>query len=324
MILLFIVIALAATLLSVVFGKDLLLKHTPEALALSAKPERLESDVRTLFGTPQPRSVLHMESLEIAAAHIKSEWQKLGLEVIEQKFSVEGVEYKNLIVSLGPKEGKRLVIGAHYDVCEEENTNARGADDNASGVAGLLELTRMLVESKVELKQRLDLVAYTLEEPPHFATQNMGSAIHAKSLKDAKAEVIGMISLEMIGYFSDAPNSQEYPIAQLKYFYPSVGNFVIVAGNIPSFSWNKKIKRAFQRFSKVEAHSISAPDFVRGIQFSDNLNYTALGYSAVMITDSAFYRNHNYHQVTDTPETLDYKRMAEVVNGVYGFLSHPL
>ncbi len=308
-------------LLYVVFGHDFFGVPEAKTLPVQASRTNLKADVSALFNTPEPRSVLHLKSLNLAADHIKTEWEKLGLTVTEQMFHVGGDEFKNLIVSFGPAKGKRYVIGAHYDVCEEEASNARGADDNASGVASLLELSRLLVKSKVTLTHRLDLIAWTLEEPPHYATPNMGSAVHAKFLKGANIEVGGMISLEMLGYYSDKPESQEFPFAFLKYFYPSVGNFIMVAGNIPSFGWNQKIKEAFQRYSKVPIASISAPAFIRGIQFSDHRNYGAEGFHSTMLTDTAFYRNHNYHQSTDTPNTLNYEKMAEIVNGLYGLVT---
>ena len=209
---------------------------------------------------------------------------------------------------------QRLVVGAHYDVYGENP----GADDNASGTAGLLELARLLKSQNPDLKYRVDLVAYTLEEPPFFRTEFMGSAVHAKSLFDAGIKVKGMISMDMIGYFSDAPKSQDYPLGLLKLFYPAVGNYIAVVGNLGNVGMVRKVKKEMKKAAALKVRSINAPASLPGIDFSDHRNYWKYDFDAVMITNTAFYRNKNYHEPTDTPETLNYEKMAEVVKGIYG------
>ncbi len=164
---------------------------------------------------------------------------------------------------------------------------------------------------------RVELIAFTLEEPPYFRSGYMGSAIHASSLKKQGVKVRLMISLEMIGYFSDAADSQGFPLSVLKAFYPSQGNFICVIGNLGQGTAVRRVKKAMRSASTLPVYSINAPRFVPGIDFSDQLNYWEAGYDAVMITDSAFYRNFNYHTIYDTPDKLDYQRMAMVVEGVY-------
>ncbi|MGZ4049469.1 MAG: M28 family peptidase, partial [Bacteroidia bacterium] len=201
----------------------------------------------------------------------------------------------------------------HYDVCDDQP----GADDNASGVAGLLEIARLLKEQSSNLIYRVDLVAYTLEEPPNFRTANMGSAVHAKMLHDNHIKVKAMICLEMIGYYSDKKKSQEYPIGLMKLFYPRKANFIAVIGKMGQGKTTREIRNKLNDKSSVRAISLNAPAVVPGIDFSDHLNYWKYGYVAVMITDTSFYRNANYHERSDTLETLNIDKMAEVIKGVF-------
>jgi Zn-dependent M28 family amino/carboxypeptidase len=273
---------------------------------------RLEREVRLISTTFSPRDHLHPENLDRIAAYVRDEFAAAGGRVSEQPFSVNGRTYRNVIASFGPDPGERVVVGAHYDAFGP----APGADDNASGVAGLLELGRLL--GRTNLATRVDLVAYTLEEPPYFATSSMGSAHHAKALAKDGVTLRGMISLEMIGFFSDAEDSQAYPSRLIGLFYPSKGNFIGVVGNFRSVFLLRKIKTAMSQATTLPVQSLAAPGFVLGVDWSDHLNYWNAGYAAVMVTDTAFFRNRNYHTMADTADTLDYKRMGEVVRGVYG------
>jgi Zn-dependent M28 family amino/carboxypeptidase len=213
--------------------------------------------------------------------------------------------------------GARIVVGAHYDTAGPHP----GADDNASGVAGLLELARLL--DGADLARPVELVGYPLEEPPYFSTSKMGSAVHARSLREQGVAVRAMLSLEMIGYFTDEPNSQALPLSLLRPFYPSEGNFIAVVGR---WGWGQRrlvrtVRDGMQDATPLPVHSINAPRLVPGVAFSDHRNYWQAGYDAVMITDTAFYRNPHYHAPSDTPETLDYGRMAQVVDGVRGAIA---
>jgi Zn-dependent M28 family amino/carboxypeptidase len=224
---------------------------------------------------------------------------------------VDGNVYKNVLCSFGTENVKRIIVGAHYDVCGDQE----GADDNASGVVGLLELARMLKGKK--LNHRIDLVAYTLEEPPYFRTENMGSHVHAKSLFDDKIDVLGMISIEMIAYFKDEKNSQSYPLKFLKLFYGNRGNFITLVKKFKAGSFANEFCKNFKKSHSLRTKKFVGPPALPGIDFSDHLNYWKYGFSAVMITDTSFYRNKNYHEATDTMETLDLKRMAKVIDGVF-------
>ena len=282
---------------------------------VEVSPKRIKNDVVKLCATSKPRNAKNIASLNEAANYISDEWLKLELEVDTQKYIVDGKEFKNLICSFGPLNADRIIVGAHYDVCEEQ----AGADDNASGTAGLLELARLLKKHQPNLTYRIDLVAYTLEEPPYFRTQYMGSAVHAKYLKDNNISVKGMVCLEMIGYFSDEKGSQDYPVGLLKLFYPNKGNYISVVSKFGNGNskLTRVVKKGMKKGSDIKVTSVNAPASLPGIDFSDHLNYWKYDYPAVMITNTAFYRNKNYHQPTDLPETLDYYKMAEVIKGVY-------
>jgi Zn-dependent M28 family amino/carboxypeptidase len=259
------------------------------------------------------RNPAHLHELNQAADYIRKEWEKLGLTVTEQPFMFQGKPFKNLIVSLGPAEAERLVIGAHHDV----NGDQPGADDNASGVAGMLELTRLLVKHQPTLKNRIDLVAYTLEEQ---YPDSIGSKVHAQSLKQQGIPVRGMISIEMIGYYSDQPYSQNFPSKLLKWIYPTTGNFIGLIGYGNAFNWLREVQSAFQN-TTLPARKLYVPFNMLGVDRSDHSNFTRQGIPALMITDTSNFRNPNYHQASDTIGTLDFNRMAEVVKGLYNLLT---
>ncbi len=274
-------------------------------------PRRLEAHVRMLSETCCPRDYRSVDNLNKAAGYIATQLAATGASIAEQPFMAEGRQYKNIIARLGPKTGARIVLGAHYDTCDP----LPGADDNASGVAGLIELAGLLANKPVSAP--VELVAYTLEEPPFFRSANMGSAVHARSLSNANVEVRAMISLEMIGYFSDAPGSQHLPSALLKPFYPSVGNFIVVVGDLGTLGLTRKVKRSMKRASSLPVYSLNGPRFVPGVDFSDHRSYWEQGYPALMVTDTAFFRNLAYHTPEDTADRLDYTKMAEVVIGLH-------
>ncbi len=278
-----------------------------------ARKERLYKDVEFLTTLRPYRNYLNLDSLNKVCDYLKKEFTKSGFDCGEQKWTVSGNEYKNIIASYNKDRSKRLVVGAHYDVCG----NQPGADDNASAVAGLLETARVMAENNPGIDYRVDFVAYCLEEPPFFGSQKMGSYIHAKSLHDNNAEVIGMICYEMIGYFSDKPGSQPVPFPDLTGIYPGTADFIIVVGIKKYNDFNKKIHKLMSENTKIntEIISFSSPDGLAGL--SDQRNYWKFGYRALMINDTSFVRNPNYHTASDTIETLDFSKMTEVVNSAY-------
>ncbi len=308
---LLIVLIILVLLIAVWFWmtQPLLSRATPNSQR-TVDPSRLEAHVRKLSIEFGPRDFSHPENLDQVAAYIKTELSQTGAFVSEQVYRVRAKSYRNVIAHFGPETEERIIVGAHYDTAGP----LPGADDNASGVAGLIELARLL--DRQQLNVRVELVAFCTEEPPYFGTVGMGSYVHAQSLRQQNVRVRAMFSLEMIGYFSDAPNSQHFPIGVLSALYPSTGNYIAVVGRLTDGLLARRTKTALRNAAPLPVYSINAPQFIPGVDFSDQRNYWHAGYSAVMITDTAFYRNRNYHTAEDTAEKLDYKRMAMVVEGV--------
>lgn len=270
--------------------------------------EALRRHVEFLATMDPPRT--GAVALGHAADYIQKEFEKGAGVVRRQTFEVADERYHNVIAAFGPQTGDNLVVGAHYDAV----AGSPGADDNASGVAALIELAQLLDEERVS--RPVELVAYALEEPPYFRSRFMGSAVHARSSAGGGGGVSLMICLEMLGTFSDEPGSQDYPFGPMRWFYPDQGNFIAVVGRLRDFPSVQRVKRLIAEGGAIPVRSLSAPTFIAGIDFSDHLSYWNEGFSAVMVTDTAFYRNQRYHTALDLPDTLDYRRMAEVVRGL--------
>ena len=286
-------------------------RHGAGAATPVIDPERLRKHVVALSETFAPRDYTHVENLDRAAAYIREQFRLAGAEVSEQAFVVDNQHYRNVVAHFGPDGGERIIVGAHYDVCGPYP----GADDNASGIAGLIELAFLLGKEKP--RTRIDLVAFTLEEPPFFRTEQMGSALHAESMVEQHVKLRAMLCLEMIGYFSDEPNSQEVQLPELKALYPNKGNFIALVGTFDDIGLLRRVKRAMVRANDLPLRSINAPRSLTGVDFSDHLNYWNHNFAALMITDTAFYRNKRYHHPEDVIGTLDFGRMAKVVEQVH-------
>lgn len=276
---------------------------------------RLKEHMETLISFPN-RSYDNLEGLNQSAAYIKKQFESIGLVAQEQVFIVDNETYKNIVAVIGQEGNPKIVIGAHYDVCGEQD----GADDNASGISGLIELARVLKQGESQLKYRIEFVAYSLEEPPFFSTQSMGSYIHARSLFEKGEKIKLMICLEMIAYFSDEENSQDYPFPGMNLLYPRKGNFIAAVSNLRSSEYIKLFKDTMKEYTTLPCEVLAAPRILTGIDFSDHRNYWKFEYPAIMITDTAFYRNKNYHLPTDTIDTLDIPKMTEVVKGLSYFI----
>ncbi len=274
--------------------------------------DNLKRVVYTLAGDIGPRAYFQKNALDKAEEFIVSEFRRQGYTVSFQPYEVEGRVYRNIYVEIRGRliPDKILIIGAHYDTV----MGTPGADDNASGVAGMLELARLLREKS--FNHTIQFVAFTLEEPPFFYTRKMGSYQYAKALHNANKDLIGMICLESIGYFVDTKESQHFPLPIFKLFYPNRGDFIALVSNLRSKGFLNRIKNAFKGGTNLPVESISTFSIIPGIDFSDHRAFWRFGYNAVMVTDTAFYRNPNYHSRGDTHETLDYRRMAEVVVGL--------
>ncbi len=284
-------------------------------------PSKLKNTVNIIVNDFFPRDGAHPENMKRCAQYIKTEFLKASTRVSYQRYVVNQQTYYNVIASFGPNDGERIIVGAHYDSAGE----LPGADDNASGVAGLIALAEKLAiaEKSInnKLTTRIDLVAYALEEPPYFKTDQMGSAWHAFKMREDEVGIKLMISLEMLGYFSDQADSQQYPVPLLDLLYPTKGNYIAIIGLFNQGGITKKAKTLMQAATRMDVYSINAPRMIPGIDFSDHLNYWNEGYPAVMITDTAFFRNHAYHTADDVPERLDYEKMADVLSGVFNLVS---
>ncbi len=279
-----------------------------------ADTSRIRKNLKEIVETESFRHFMNPKMLDQVADYIFEQFKPYADTVYFQDYSFNGTRYRNVIASFGVNKSETIVIGAHYDVCGQQ----AGADDNASGVAGLLELAVLL--SKKSPDERIDLVAYTLEEPPYFRTENMGSYQHAKLLSEENRNVKGMISVEMIGYFSEERKSQDYPIRFLRLIYGSKGDYITLVNKFGKGKFARKYTRSFKGLDHIKTKKFTGPAVLPGIDFSDHLNYWKFGYSALMITDTAFYRNKNYHQSTDTIETLDLPSMAKVIDSIYDAL----
>lgn len=282
----------------------------------AAGADSLRRDVEKLAGGFALRNYAYPEVLARAADYIGERFKGAGGRVELDAYKIEGATYRNVIARFGPERGRPVVIGAHYDAAE----TTPGADDNASGVAGILALADRFREAPPRVP--VELVAYCLEEPPHFSAETMGSRRHARALKVAGREPRLVMVLEMIGYFTDEPGSQRYPLAPLSQIYPDKGNFIGVVGNLASRREVAMVKKAMAAANSIPVESLAAPESVPGISLSDHASYWREGMAAVMITDTAFNRNPNYHQSGDLPDTLDYGRMAGVVQALAQVVGH--
>jgi len=279
-----------------------------------ADPDEMRRWIEYLALEIGPRPYSSPKLLRKVADRLSVSFKSLGYNVDEQLYYYRGEIYYNICAS--PKTEKieqesvpLLVVGAHYDTV----SHSPGADDNASGIAGIMELARLISKDP---PPGVRLVAFALEEPPVFRTRYMGSFVYARRLKNSKASVRGMICLDMIGYFSDRPQSQSFPLFFMDRFYPNTGNFISLVGNTKSTKWTKEVKQAFSRGTDLPVQSLNAPAIAVGIDFSDHRSFNRFGYPALLVTDTAFYRNRNYHRPSDMPKTLDYQRAAKVVDGL--------
>ncbi len=280
---------------------------------VKADTERLKAHVRVLSSITPARNHANPTSINMAAEYIIREFKAYGYKSSQQAYKVGKSTYRNIIASYNTEKKTRIIIGAHYDVCGDQP----GADDNASGIAGLLELARLVMKYRPEINYRVDFAAYPLEEPPYFATESMGSFVHAKSLSGTKTDVRLMVALEMLGYFTDEDDSQEYPSRIMKLFYPERGNFIAVVGRLSDASYIDRIASSLRNTRSIPVETLRAPEILSGVDFSDHRNFWKFGFNAVMVTDTAHYRNRNYHMKSDTIETIDFKRMTLVVTGLY-------
>ncbi|HYU10653.1 MAG TPA: M20/M25/M40 family metallo-hydrolase [Gemmatimonadales bacterium] len=271
----------------------------------------LETHVRVLAHDIGVRSDETYANVQRAAAYIERTLRGLGYEVVSQEFSADDRAYRNLEATLRgtSKPQEVVVLGAHYDTAEQ----APGADDNASGVAGVLELAQVFAQERQSRTVRF--VFFPNEEPPSFPTADMGSRHYATAARERNDQIVAMLSIESIGYYDTEKGSQRYPFP-LNLAYPDVGDFIGFVSNLKSRSLLHRAIAAFRAHATLPTQGAAAPSWVPGVWWSDHWSFWREGYHAIMITDTAPYRNPFYHTPQDTPDKLDYDRMARVVHGL--------
>jgi len=261
-----------------------------------------------------PRNVRHHAALERAAQHIERTLQGLGYAIDRQPFTVAGRAVRNIEVTREPLrpglETASLVVGAHYDSFQD----SPGANDNGTGTATVLELARLLKDWRPETT-RVRFVLFVNEEPPYFRTPDMGSWRYAKQLSERGERVLGMLSLETMGYYSDKAGSQEYP-PPFNLVYPTIGNFLAFVGMPASRAFLHEVMASFRKHAAFPSVGGVAPDSVAGIGWSDHWAFREFGYPAIMLTDTAPFRYPHYHLPSDTPDKIDYAKLARVTRGI--------
>ncbi len=279
--------------------------------AADISADRLRGHVEMLADAIGPRSVFQPEQLQQAADYIEACWRDQGYVVTPYPYRVNGMTCANLEISRpgSDRPGEIIVVGAHYDTVGE----TPGANDNGSGVAALVELSRLFADRSV--RRTLRFVAFVNEEPPFFETPQMGSRVYAREARARGDDIHAMLSLETIGFYDDTPGSQHYP-AFFRWFYPDRGNFIAFVSNLRSRSLMRRCVKTFRGSSPVPVECAALPPAVPGIGWSDHASFWYEGYPAVMVTDTAPYRYPHYHLPDDRPAHLDYETLAEVVAGI--------
>jgi Zn-dependent M28 family amino/carboxypeptidase len=288
--------------------------------------QRLQDHLHTLTVTIGERSISVPENLKKTAAYIASFYRDIGLAVNQQAYSYAQMPVDNIIAEISFNENPKhyFLLGAHYDSV----SGTVGADDNASAVAVQLEVARHLAEQAGthSLDLAVKFVSFALEEPPVYGTAHMGSRVYAKMARAQKEKIDGMICLEMVGYACHEPGCQSYPFPLMFMDYPRRGSFIGIVNNFKSRGFARRLVEQFQKNSQLPVVKLTVPLngwIMPAVRLSDHASFWDKGFRAVMVTDSAFYRNPYYHTAADTMDKLDFGFMAEVVESlVIFFLSH--
>jgi hypothetical protein len=304
------------------FGMRMPGKNISKAAPLSADEialrEELRADVQKLAGEIGERNMWHYRQLNAAADFIENSFSLAGLRTRRDSYDMRGQACHNIEAEVAGSQRPAvsspppsiIVIGAHYDSV----FGSPGANDNGTGVAATLALARRF--ASIKPGHTLRFVAFVNEEPPYFLSGEMGSLVYARRCKARGDKISAMISLETIGYFSDAPHSQTYPSPGLGIFYPKVGNFIGFVSNVRSRALLRRVVALFRKHAKIPSEGAALPGFVPGVSWSDQSSFWRQGYPAIMATDTAPFRYPYYHSSNDTPDKLDYDRFTLVVNGI--------
>src|SRR5438132_3030737 len=267
-------------------------------------------DVRVLGGEIGERNMACYPQLIGTATFIEDSLGRAGLQPRRDSYELHGQACHNIEAEIRGARPEILLIGAHYDSV----FGSPGANDNGSGVGALLALARRFTGKTT--KHTLRFVAFVNEEPPYFLSDEMGSFVYAGRCKMRGDQISAMISLETIGYFSDAPHSQTYPAPGLGVFYPKVGNFIGFVSNVHSRALLRRVVALFRKHAKIPSEGAALPAFIPGVSWSDQWSFWRYGYPGIMVTDTAPFRYPHYHSSSDTPDKLDYDRFTLVVSGM--------
>jgi Zn-dependent M28 family amino/carboxypeptidase len=272
---------------------------------------RLRTHVEQLAGGIGERNVFRPAALDQAARYITREFQQSGLSPAAQPFTALGREVRNIEAELtgNGRPDEILVLGAHYDTVQ----GCPGANDNGSGVAALLEVARALAPARLE--RTIRFVAFVNEEPPFFQGPEMGSLVYARRCRARAERIVGMLSLETIGYYTDRPGTQRYP-APMGLLYPSTGHFLGMVSDLRSRRLLFRVAKAFRKATEFPIRSAVAPAALPGVSWSDHWAFWQQGFPAIMLTDTAPYRYPHYHSPYDRPDQLRYPEFTAVVAGV--------
>ena len=280
---------------------------SPDEVALR---EELKAHVQKLAGEIGERNIQRYDKLAAAADYIEGTFRGAGLAVRRDGYDVQGKRCDNIEAESPGASSEIFVIGAHYDSV----FGSDGANDNGSGVAALLALAKRFAGKPGT--PTLRFVAFPNEEPFHFQTQLMGSWVYANQCKQRGDRIAGMISLETIGYFSNEPNTQNFPVPGLGAIYPTTGNFIAFVGNISSRALVRQALGIFRQHASLRSEGTALPASVPGVGWSDHWAFWQHGYPAIMITDTAPFRYPWYHARNDSPEKLEYDSMTRLVSAL--------
>jgi len=288
----------------------------PLTEAQSATAARLRATVEGLCALGE-HNLDHPRALAAAIARVEFELAATGIAVRREAYAVgtRGHEALNLWIDVPGRSGSIVVVGAHYDSAR----GAVGANDNGSGVAALTELARRAASWQPE--HTLRFVAFANEEPPYYHQETMGSLVHARAAMARGEELVAMLSLETIGYYSDEPDSQHYPLGILGWVYPERGDFLTFVGDLGSRALVRQCVGTFREHASFPSEGAALPASIPGVDWSDHWSFRQVGCPALMVTDTAPFRYPHYHEPTDTPDKLDYERMARAVDGLEAVLA---
>lgn len=283
----------------------------PLSAAQATLRDELQRDVQKLAGEIGERNTYTPRALHAAADYIEASFTNAGLTVTRQSFTAMGERCDNLITEIAGATRRQeiIVVGGHYDSVQ----GVAGANDNASGAAATLALARRFALTKPA--RTLRFVAFVNEEPPFFQYEGMGSLFYARSCRTNGDNIVAMLSLETIGYYTETDRSQQYPFP-VGLFYPSCGNFVAFVGKTSQAGLVRQCIRSFRTHTQFPSEGAALPSRIPGVDWSDHWSFWQAGYPAIEVSDTAIFRYQHYHTPDDTPDKLDYERMARVVEGL--------